>query len=1107
MSKTSFRGCVGFMALVASASVLVVTAQQPVIEHSPTAEQIEFFEGRVRPVLAEKCFQCHSSRTSTPFGGLRLDSRQGLLTGGDSGPAVVPGQSADSAIVQRVQGRPVLMPPTGRLDDDEITALIQWVDMGVPWPVATASDDVPDPSAPFDLPQRKQQHWAWQPVQVVEPPTANDSSWSGTAVDRFIHAALEQQSLTPAPAADPRALIRRLSFDLRGLPPTPAEVARFVSDASPEAYVDLVDRYLASPRFGERWARHWMDLFRYSESHGSEGDPDIPLAWRYRDYLIRAFNADVSYDQLIREHLAGDLLPAPRLNSDLQLNESVIGTGHFRLVEHGYQPVDPWEDRVKWTDNQVDVVSKAFMGLTVSCARCHDHKFDAISQKDYYSLFGTLYGARPTQRAIDAPSVLTKNKEELASLKKQVRAKLADVWVNSTTAANEALLEQARVTIEPESETFNSTGIRSDGTLVEALRELGQASDFTATWNELQRYWETEVETRQAFNNEHFDVAWDLSGFDYEATVGHGVGRPDVPSAPGEFSIERRGDLLLGGIYPGGAYTHLLSTKHGGVIQTPRFQIDTDHISLRVLGGDLSFAQLIIENYAVPRGGIYHLRYSPKADRMTWAQWDTTFWKGFTAYIEFATQEDVTRFQFDSEDTSLTNRPTRRGDGRSFIGASQVVFHETDETPRDTVLPVLHMFEGAIPTSLDELTRQLSEQLKGVVEAWRDGRLSEQQAVFLDEFVRADLLPRRLEDLVGLRSLVAEYRLLERDVPVARRAPGVVEESAPDQPLLVRGSHKTLGDVVPRGYLTAVSNERYPDPAQVRLHLAEAVTASDNPLTSRVAVNRIWRHLFGYGLVRTVDNFGRLGDSPSHPELLDYLADGFVNDNYSVKRLIRRLVLTKTYQLSSSVSPESTEIDPLNRFLQHANLRRLDAEAIRDAVLSISGRLDTTMYGPSVPVHYAARRGLTEGDPDNGPVDGDGRRSIYQEIRRNAHNPFLEVFDLPKPATTRGQRDATNVPAQSLALLNSPFVIGQAAEWGQRLAAGEATSVDNRITHMFLKALTREPTDEELTRVTEYVRAVATDHETSPDLLMYGAHVWQDVAHSLFNLKEFIFIP
>jgi len=564
---------------------------------------------------------------------------------------------------------------------------------------------------------------------------------------------------------------------------------------------------------------------------------------------------------------------------------------------------------------------------------------------------------------------------------------------------------------------------------------------------------------------------------------------------------------VLDGIYPGGAYTHLLSTKHPGVIQTPRFRIDSDYISLRVLGGDLSFAQLIIENYAVARGGIYHLRYSPKVDQMTWAQWDATFWKGFSAYIEFATQDDVTRFQYDPEDVLLRNRPVRRNDGRSFIGVSEVVFHDANDTPKETVLPVLHLFKGEPPKSSDELVALLSRRLGQAIDAWRDDRVTEQQAVFLNEFIRSDLLPRTLEDLSELRPLVAEYRLLERDVPVARRAPGVVEEEAPDQPLLVRGNHRNLGDVVPRGYLTAVDNQPYGDPGLVRLQLANAVTASDNPLTARVAVNRVWRHLFGYGLVRTVDNFGRLGDLPSHPELLDYLANEFVNGGYSVKRLVRRLALTRTYRLSSEASPKSTEVDPLNRWLQHGNLRRLDAEAIRDAMLMISGGLDTTMYGPSVPVHYAARRGLTQGDPDNGPVDGDGRRSIYQEIRRNAHNPFLEVFDLPKPATTRGQRDATNVPAQSLALLNSPLVIGQAGEWGRRLADGEPTSVDGRITHMFLKALTREPTEAERGRVTLYVSDVAADRGTSSELLLYDGQVWQDVAHSLFNLKEFIFIP
>ena len=983
------------------------------------------------------------------------------------------------------------------------------------------------------------------------------TTWPATPVDRFVLAALDEAGLAPAPDADRAALVRRLSFDLRGLPPTPAEIARFAGDGSPSAYADLVDRFLESPHFGERWARHWMDLFRYSESHGSEGDPDIPFAWRYRDYLIRAFNDDVPYDRLIREHLAGDLLPDPRLAADGRTNESMIGPANFRLIEHGFQPVDPWEDRVKWTDNQVDVASKAFLGLTVSCARCHDHKFDAISQKDYYSFFGTLYGARPTVRAVDSQAVLETNRDALAALKADIRGLLAEAWsaAAETVGANllaeldtgarrahagaaagdaatalddAAALDDAETPAEGEagqSARRTRRGSRGGGGSPRCRQRprgvagagRGRAADFPGAWGELRAHWDAEIADRERYNAEHFEPMWDLTGPDYAAMVGHGTGLTATPSRPGEFAIEQRGDLLLTGIYPGGAYTHLLSTKHPGVIQTPSFEVDSDYISFRVMGGDLSFVNLIIENYAVPRGGIYHLRHSPKTDEMGWVQWDTEFWKGFNAYIEFATQDDATRFQLDPQDSQLRHRPTRRGDGRSFIGASRIVFHDEKRTPKETVVPILSLLGGdaadaasttpAAPASREELAALIARRAGEAVAAWRDGRLGEQQAVFLNELVRADLLTRSLEELVDLRAPVAEYRLLERDVPVARRVPGVIDEAAPDQPLLVRGNHRNLGDAVPRAFLTAVDSRRYPEPGLVRLHLAEAVTAPDNPLTARVAVNRVWRYLFGYGIVRTVDNFGRLGDPPSHPALLDYLAAGFVDDGYSMKRLVRRLVLSRAYRMSSQASAGAAEVDPSNRLLQHANLRRLDAEAIRDAMLSISGRFDPTMYGPSVPVHYAARRGLTQGDPNNGPVDGDGRRSIYQEIRRNAHNPFLEVFDLPKPATTRGQRDTTNVPAQSLALLNSPFVIGQAAEWGRRLAEGEATSVDGRVTHMFAKALARPPSEVERARVADYLNTVAAERGVDAALLLYDAAVWQDVAHSLFNLKEFIFIP
>ena len=580
------------------------------------------------------------------------------------------------------------------------------------------------------------------------------------------------------------------------------------------------------------------------------------------------------------------------------------------------------------------------------------------------------------------------NKDALAALKVDIRDGLAEAWLEAADTVPTRLLEQLESADAADGEAESASAREAtpeprDGSALGAWRELAEVEDgaLARAWRELGDRWESEIDVRERFNREHFETAWDLSGADYAATVGHGTGRPDAPSPPGEFAIERRDGRLLNGIYPGGAYTHLLSSKHAGVIQTPRFTVDNDFISLRVLGGDLSFALLVIENYAVPRGGIYNLRYSPKRDEMFWVQWDTSFWKGFTAYIEFATQDDVTRFGFDREDFRAKNRPTRRGDGRSSIGVSQVLFHDVEETPRDTVVPVLHLLEGSdgeAPSSRQALASLVGRRLAEAVTAWRDGRLTEREAVFLDEFVRADLLPRSLEHLVALRALVARYRSLERDVPVARRAPGVVEEAAPDQPLLIRGNHQTRGEVVARSFLTALDDQPYPpEPGLVRLRLADAITAPDNPLTGRVAVNRLWRYLFGYGLVGTVDNFGRLGDAPSHAALLDHLAGAFVDDGYSVKQLVRRLVLTRTYQMSSQASPAALETDPSNRLLQHANLRRLDAEAIRDSMLSVSGRLDPTMYGPSVPVlrrnteqRPGRRRGTTQhlpGDPSKRP--------------------------------------------------------------------------------------------------------------------------------------------
>ena len=990
----------------------------PILLQAQPAGHFEFFESRIRPVLAQHCFSCHSSQVEAPFAGLRLDSREAMLKGGDSGPAIVAGHPERSRLLQLLRGEPVLMPPTGSLPEESILALEEWIRTGALWPADRA--EASEGPGRFDLRARRESHWAWRTFQATDPPAVRNEQWPTHEIDNFVLARLEQRGLEPAAPADRATLVRRIAFALTGLPPAPAQIESFVLDDSPDAYARLVQRMLGSERFGEQWARHWMDLVRYADSHGSEGDPAIPEAWRYRDYLVRALNNDVPYDQLVREHLAGDLLETPRIDSASGINESVVGTAHLRLGELGYQPVDPWEERVKWTDNQIDVLSKAFLGLTVSCARCHDHKFDAISQEDYYALFGILYGARPTMRTIDSPERLGKHSGRLREFKGEIRATVAKAWIAAAGALARRLLDAEDDAVRRALEAAACEPASPLNAWIE-LRE--HDSRIADAWRDLQADWGEEIDARRAFNNENFARIWDLSGNDFGQWIGHGQGVGQAPSPPGEFRVAVDGQRVLEGIYPGGAYTHLLSTKHAGVMQSPRFEIETDYVSVRVLGGDLSFARLIIENYSLPLSGIYHQRYSPRSDTMSWWRWKTDFWKGFTGYVEFATREDATNFHYDPVDSAKKPRPERPAHGRSAIGASAVAFHNTKREPRSTVAPILFLLDGAAPSSARDIPRLLGERLEAAARAWRDGQLTAKQAAYLDYFVRRDLLPRSIQAIDGAGPLVAEYRRLEAEIPLPRRFPGVIEEASPAQPLLIRGDPNKPGRSVPRRFLTALEGEEYPDPGTVRLRLAEDVASPTNPLTARVMANRIWQRLFGQGIVATPDNFGAFGEKPSHPELLDYIASRFVRDGWSIKRLIEMLVNTSTYRMSSAGSDKSRAIDPGNALLQHMPVRRLQAEGIRDALLAVSVELDGAGHGEAHPSRgvYGEREG-SEASPY-----GDARRSVYQEVRRNRSNPFLEAFDQPTPSTTRGQRDITNVPAQSLALMNSPFVQEAAA--------------------------------------------------------------------------------
>jgi hypothetical protein len=391
------------------------------------AAALEFFEKRVRPVLVQRCYECHSGAIEEPKGGLRLDSRTAILNGGDTGPAIDAAAPGKSLLIDAINyGEIYQMPPKSKLPDEEIAVLTRWVEMGVPWPKEEAAGSIAKDE--FDLDARKQSHWAWRPVQRVSAPEMNDASWPLAPLDKFILARLEENGIKPAAPADRRTLLRRLHFDLIGLPPSPEEVEAFVRDESPHALEAAVDALLDSPHFGERWGRHWLDLVRYAESRGHEFDYDVPGAWQYRDYVIRALNADTPYDQFVVEHIAGDLLPQPRLHPE-GLNESILGTGFWFLGEWVHSPVDIRQDEADRVDNMLDVASKTFLGVTLACARCHDHKFDAISQRDYYAMAGFLQSSTYRQAPFDSMEQNARVARHWESVQGESRPQLAAALV------------------------------------------------------------------------------------------------------------------------------------------------------------------------------------------------------------------------------------------------------------------------------------------------------------------------------------------------------------------------------------------------------------------------------------------------------------------------------------------------------------------------------------------------------------------------------------------------------------------------------------------------------------------------------------------------------
>lgn len=805
---------------------------------------LDHFEKKVRPLLAERCYQCHSARAATVFGELRLDSAAALERGGRSGPAVVPGDPESSRLILAVRHESGLtaMPPDGKLSDAQINDLTEWIRIGAPWPQRERNER----SVAAQAPEAAVGHWAWQPLSEAQPPSVEDARWPKGDIDRFVLAKQEESGLSPVGAADRHTLLRRLALDLTGLPPSPEQVRGLETEPWQSFLEAAVDGYLASPAFGERWGRHWLDLAGYADTLGLGRRIPSPHAWRYRDYVIDAFNRDKPYDRFVREQVAGDVL---EFESDAQRREQIVATGFLAIGPWALVDQDKLQLQMDIVDNQLDTLGRAILGVTVGCARCHDHKFDPLPQRDYYALAGIFRSTRTLD------------------------ARMSGVFSD---------VHRAR--------------------LPETTQELRERAEALERWQE-----------------------------DYAAAL----------------SEQQAAEALV--------------------------------------------AEL-------------------------------------KAAVESAAGDEDSAA--DSSDLKERLAQARRA----------------ANTSKTEALRILHYAKPAPPMAL-----ALADQPE----------------------------PQNAHISLG-------------------------------------GNPHNLGAEVPRGFLSLVPLPATPKIANRRLigigfqkssgrlELAQWLTDSDNPLTARVVANRVWHHLFGRGIVGSVDNFGLLGEHPSHPELLDYLALRLQRLDWSVKALIREIVLSRTYALAAEHDERAAAADPENLLLWRSNVRRLEAETIRDAVLAVSGSLDYRSGGPSLPL--GSRGSLVMGQP---PLLASSmelsdsirfRRTVYLPTLRKSQLSevdLLNLFDFPDPNTLKGSRDVTTVPTQALYLMNSPFLIKQSKAAARALLAQNAASEEERVRKFVLRALGRPASSEDVAHAVSFLR------DTGAGLGREEA--WARYCHAVFASNEFLF--
>ena len=876
----------------------------------PTKEQLDFFEQKVRPILSEKCYKCHSIESGKSKGGLTLDTRAATLKGGEGGPAVTPGDLANSLLITAVsyKDKDLKMPPdkdnNKKLSDPEIATLTEWVKMGAPDP----RTEVAKTKKLTGLSDEARSHWAYQPVKKPAVPAVKYRAWCATPVDAFIVQKLEEKQMIPAKPATKTTLLRRATYDLTGLPPTISEIRAFLTDGSPNAFATVVDRLLASPHYGERWARYWLDTARYSDTSGDRTnnqakDYRFPYAWTYRDYVIRAFNSDKPYDRFIMEQLAADQL------SDLEDQRDLAALGFITVGDRTGNANDVINDRI-------DTVTKGFLALTVACARCHDHKFDPIPTKDYYALHGIFNSISEPE---DKPIIEQADKKAAANFKVEMtklEKENLDNYYSVVKEKNALFREKAAEYL------LSSYYGSADGKKGGSAEDLKKSIDLKANLD----------------NNTALRVAG-------QATRNGPLFSPMRRFKDGEWK-----NLDLKTVNP--------------------------LIAAAIAGKDPSN----VEDLAAAYGKVF-ASLQAKADAY------------LKASIAASTPDSVVT-GFTPDEVQLMNFPF-------------------DVKP-----------SGALTTDV----------LRKEIERWPLQLRNNGKWTFA-----------RMNKLLLTNDGADARAMVVADLPTPRNSS-----------VFIRGQADVKGDLVPRRFLEVLSNGEA-KPFKIgsgRLELAQDIASKSNPLTARVIVNRVWLHHFGEAFVRTPDDLGTQSEKPSHQELLDYLSAYLMDHDWSLKKLHKLIMLSSVYQESSSTNRAYETVDPDNRLLWRANVRRLDFESMRDSLLVMSRKIDPAMGGQPV--------NLTD-EPYS------YRRSIYGYVDRGNLPELMQSFDFSNPNMPNSKRTTTVVPQQALFLMNSPMAIDVARAITDNKDMAKVTKAGDKIYYTYMTVFQRAPSADETAQGIKFV--------------------------------------